>query len=140
MKKINTLELCEKFNKIRQENIHKIFSPQEMMNLLKNIGISSTYFREMVKNNFFRMRKNHQNREYTFTDTPIYKAQFEKIYNDFREKQRKPKTSNKFTEKEAIDFLKSLGYQIFKSEGIDEDKLQKLYPNIYKELEIIKQI
>lgn len=139
MKKVDIEGVCKTFNTLRQENLHKIFTPNEMQDLLSKHGIAKGIFRKMAQNAFFRVRKAPNSKgnckEYVFTDFPIYKAQFEKIYQDMRD-YKNGKTSRKVDknlsdEEAAIQLLKSLGYSIKRPVGINEAALKKELPKIY---------
>lgn len=87
---------------------------------------------------FFRKRRSGQVVQYCFTDVPVYKGAFIKLYGDYNKKLKEiPSQSD---EEKAISLLKSLGYRIFKEEGIDEDALQNQYPEIYEKFLITKEI
>lgn len=138
--KIDKVALCEKFNTLRCNNLHKTFSSNEMWNLMHSIGINKHIFSAMSKEGeiFFRKRRNGQVVQYCFTDVPVYKGTFIKLYNSYNKTLKTPPSQS--DEEKAINLLKSLGYKIFKDEGIDETALQNQYPEIYEKFLIINEI
>lgn len=136
MRKVNKLEICEKFNTLRQNNLHRKFTSEEMKTLMKGIGINNHIFCQM-KDTFFRRRRVGKITEYCFTDTPIHKQYFIDLYAKFNSSRKEPKN---LKEEEAIQLLKSLGYRIFKEEGIDENALLDQYPDIYEKFLITKEV
>lgn len=137
--KVNIEEVCKKFNTLRQENLRKIFSPSEMEELLVRNGIGKQIFRKMAQNAFFRVRKDplHKGncKQYAFLDTPIYKAQFERVYQemrDYKNSRNSKKGEETVSEESAIKLLKSLGYVLKKPAGLNEAALKREMPKIYE--------
>ena len=147
--KVNVDEVCQTFNTLRQENLHKKFSPEEIKTLLAKNGIGNAVFRRMSQLNFFRTRSvpgKGNCKEYAFTDCPIYLGQFKKVYEDIRSSRRKQKAGEpsgmreNLTEESALKLLKSRGYQLKKCLGFDEERFSEEYPELYEKYLIYKDI
>lgn len=149
--KVNIDEVCGIFNTLRQENLHKKFSPDEIRNLMTKNGIGNAVFRRMAQLNFFRIRTDPGHgkgnmKQYAFTDTPIYLAQFKKVYEDVRASRRKQYAhepsgmSEKLTEESAYKFLKSKGYQLRRCLGFDEEAFKKDYPQLWEKYLIYENV
>lgn len=135
-KKIDSEEICKVFNTLRQENLNKIFTPDEMKELLAANGIGNAAFRRMAQLGFFRSRQTPgrgNSKEYAFMATPIYKAQFERVYQDIRDRNNKKpiEKTQIITEDKAIAYLKNLGYQIKKPTGFDLNRFKLENQELY---------
>ena len=149
--KVNIDEVCQTFNTLRQENLHKKFSPEEMKNLMAKNGIGNAVFHRMAQLSFFRVRTDPghgkgNRKQYAFTDTPIYLAQFKKVYEDVRASRRKQLIGEpsgmkeQLTEESSCKLLKSKGYQLKKCVGFDEEAFKKDYPQIWRKYLIYENV
>lgn len=125
MKKLDPKELCASFNQARLQNQGTTFPIEELEKLLKTFGISSYLVSRMRKLNMFNTRLISGRKYYMFSDTPIYVAQFMSLLSKKNIKHH----VEKFTEEEAINFLKNKGYRVQKP-VIDWGLLSKENPEI----------
>lgn len=124
MKKLDPKELCASFNKARLQNQGTTFPIEELKKVLKSFGISSYLVSRMRKLNMFNTRLISGRKYYMFSDTPIYVSQFMSLLS-----KKNMKHVEKFTEEEAIAYLKKKGYRVQKP-TIDWDLLFKENPEI----------
>lgn len=96
------------------ENQDLYFSIEEMKKLLKKYGIGSYLVPRMMSSNFFKRFRVKRGFSLSFTSDPIYEAQFRTLLNKKKSSSAVPRTDEDEEEKEAIAFLKSKGYRIFK--------------------------
>lgn len=141
-KKKDLIKLTEIINKLRQEYESKTFSRTELEALFAKIGVSKPYFTEFCKQKLFLTERIGQEVIYAFSKSPIYKGVVEKVYETVRASRRKPEEKKKvfLTEENAISLLKTLGYRIFKVEGIDVKKLQAEKPEIFEAYKLEKEV
>lgn len=148
--KVNIDEMCGVFNTLRQENLHKKFSPNEMKDLMAKNGIGNAVFRRMAQLNFFRIRTDPGHgkgnmKQYAFTDCPIYLGQFKKVYEDIRASRRKQYNKEEsslkenLTEESALKLLKSQGYQIRRA-YFDEERFAKENSELYSKYLIYESV
>ena len=135
--KIDPVEVAAKFNELRQSNLREKFTKQEFFDLVRPIGIIRGIAELLIKEGAVRKRKVGTTIEVAFTDSPVYKGVFEKVYGEYRAARRisyhnskKPVLSE--TQK-AIDLLKSQGYIIQKPVGFDEAKFKESNPELYSQ-------
>lgn len=149
-KKVDVEVICQKFNQLRQENLRKIYTPEEIMNFLAKNGIGNAIFRRMAQMNFFRIRTDPghgkgNRKQYAFTDCPIYLGQFKKVYEDVRASRRKQYNGEEsglkenLTEESALKLLKSQGYQIRRA-YFDEERFSKENPELYSKYLIYESV
>lgn len=142
---IDFSELAKKFNQLRQDNLNKKFTATDMRELMKSIGISASVFHLMGKDSqYFRTRTIGRNREYCFQQFPTHWNLFSRLYSQCsknrKEYNSKLKENTTLTEQSAIELLKSLGYILYKDEGLNEDLLKSKYPEIYKEVKQLVKV
>ena len=135
MKKLDYNSMAEKFNSIRMENLGKKFTREDLIRLFSDSGIKAHIINKMIQNTlFFTNGRSGTRIFYCFNHVPVYRSKFEEL---LFQHQRKTELSK---EEQAINYLKSLGYKIYKDKGIDVEALQKQHPDIYKSLVITEEI
>lgn len=138
---IDFSELAKKFNQLRQDNLNKKFTATDMRELMKSIGISARVFNLMGKDpQYFRTRTIGRNREYCFQQFPTHWHLFNKLYSQCSKNRKEYTSKTTLTEQSAIELLKSLGYILYKDEGLNEDLLKSKYPEIYKEVKQLVKV
>lgn len=114
------LIITEKLNNIRMDNAGKFHSKDAMIALLADIPYRKRVFGLLLKDHYILRRIEG----YTFSNTPIHNLKvasiFEpirKYYRDYYHSSKKtsePESVDSAQEQEAIKYLKSLGYLIYK--------------------------
>lgn len=138
-KTVDLIDLCTKFNELRTSKLEERYSPEEMKDLCKQIGINERIFHELAKRNVFEKSKFGTKVVYRFSKNPLYKGLLEQTYNHIRQlnnisknKKKSPVELNLTDEEQAIALLKSKGYRLIKPIGINVESLKKDLPNIYR--------
>lgn len=116
------LIITEKLNNIRMDNAGKFHSKDAMIALLADIPYKRRVFGLLLKDHYILRCIEG----YTFSNTPIHNLKVASIFEPIRKYYRDYYYSNKKTsepesvdvdptqEQEAIKYLKSLGYLIYK--------------------------
>ena len=71
-KKIKREQLCLYFNRLRLTHQHKSYTRQEMLSLLKSIGIRANLMSYLISGGCIEKFKSSNKTFYAFTNTPIY--------------------------------------------------------------------
>ena len=113
------LIITEKLNNIRMDNAGKFHSKDAMIALLADIPYKRRVFSLLLKDHYILRRIEG----YTFSDTPIHNLKVTSIFEPIRKyyrdyysskKTSEPESVDSAQEQEAIKYLKSLGYLIYK--------------------------
>lgn len=144
-KKINTEEISAKYNFVRDKNKGKKFSNEQVIQLLKEAGLSRNIAVKIAANNTLLQQFKREgcgrgkHVGYIFPYNPVHKIWFENwIYPP-----QKPKVSierDKDFESECAAYLKQQGYQLKKCVGFNEEAFKKDYPQIYQKYLIYENI
>ena len=147
-KKINTEEVSAKYNSVRDKNQGKKLSNEQVINLLKEAGISGSMAAKIVANNTLLQQFKREgcgrgkHVGYIFPYNPIHKTWFENwIYP--KHSTEKPKISidkDEDFEAECAAYLKQQGYQLKKCVGFDEGAFKKDYPQLYEKYLIYENV
>lgn len=149
MNKINPVEISAKFNELRQNNLHKKFARKEFFNLVRTIGIIPGIAELLIKEGALRKRKVGNQIEIAFTDSPVYKGVFEKVYGKYRAVRREGYYKSRNQEvpvpvsdpiQDAINLLKKEGYSIMKPVGFDEKRFKENNPELYSQYLTYKSV
>ena len=126
MKRLSPEKVCEQFNSCRLQNLNQFFEIEELEKILGSFGIKKQVITKLRAANLFNVRVEAHNRKlYAFTNTPVYVAQFVSLLK----KEAKKHIAEKFTEQEAIDFLRKKGYRVQKP-IVDWGLLKKENPDL----------
>jgi hypothetical protein len=140
MRKLNTEEISAKYNLVRDKNVGKKFSYEQVIKMLVDNGLSKSIAYKIIKNPTLmqQFKREGQGRGrhigYTLPYTPIYKSWFETwLYP--------PSTTTKLSiEEEYSEYLKKKGYLLKKCIGFDEDSFKKDYPQLYEKYLIYESV
>lgn len=145
-KQSDKTELTRKFNILRQENLGKKFTSLEMFDMChKYAGISKKIFDKMAQDGVFDKYSIGRNVFYMFRDTPLHKDRMFRIFTNFNKKLREKRnsvvgTEPKFSEQEAISFLKGKGYKVLKPQGLDLEALKNDCPEIFEKYSLTVEV
>ena len=144
MKKLNPEEISAKYNSVRDKNVGKKFTNEQVINLFKEAGISQAMAIKIAANptlmTQFRRERMGRGKHigYTFPYTPIHKSWFKNwIYPPTVAKEEQKSSS---FEEECAEYLKKQGYQLRKCVGFDADTFKKDYPQLYQKYLIYESV
>ena len=116
-----------KFNELRNELIkEETFTKQDLLDSLDLYGISIKIWNELRNNQVIEYVSGGRNAgpelfRFTKPEQPVHVALLQKVFDDKSKRQnehnrkyRQNKQANNYSEEEAINLLKSLGYKIYK--------------------------
>jgi hypothetical protein len=137
MKTVNIEELTRKINEFIQKNQGKSFTGTELLEVLGELGFNKNVAYKIARS-AFPFEKMGISILYEVPKKPIYVELIKTMYKNVADEQRKRNHRKKvnigeeITEKTALDFLNSRGYQIRKCIGFDLDRFAKENPVLYK--------
>lgn len=132
MKKADYRALTEAVNKFRMEHRSKTYTYSELMNELKNIGISSVYASNLLSSGIIPREKVGKAYLYSFGDEPIHRSTIENLYLNRRASVSKMKVVGSSPEESAIRLLQEQGYQVRRVIGFDLERFKKENPVLFK--------
>lgn len=142
MKKINTEEVSKQYNIVRGQNAGKKFHFEQVINLLKEAGISGSMAAKIVANSTLLNKFNIEGKGrgkhvgYTFPYTPVHQSFFANWIYPPKEVKKK---FDSF-EDECADYLKKQGYQLKRCVGFDEESFKKDYPQLWEKYLIYENV
>lgn len=146
-KKINTEEVSEKYNSVRDKYKGRKFSNEQVIKLLKEAGLSKNMAVKIAANSTLLQQFKREgcgrgkHVGYIFPYNPIYKSWFENwIYPKHSEKPKISIEKDKDFESECAAYLKQQGYQLKKCIGFDEESFKRDYPQIWSKYLIYENI
>lgn len=147
MKKLNPEEISAKYNSVRDKNVGKKFTNEQVINLLKEAGISQAMAVKIAANSTLmtQFRREGMGRGkhigYMFPYNSIHNTWFKNwIYPPHSEKPKVSVERDKDFESECAAYLKQQGYQLKKCIGFDEDAFKKDYPQIWSKYLIYETV
>lgn len=136
MKKLNYLELTERFNRFRMEHQSRTYTREEILKELDNLGIKSAIANRMLAKAYIPSEKVGKAKLYSFSRDPLHKSQLEALYNEKNtqtyERYKRSHQKQLTSEEAAIELLQSQGYQVRKVVGFNLEKFKAENPVLYK--------
>lgn len=144
--KINVEKTCAGYNAARTANAGRKMGREQVINILKENGISETLALRMSKSDTLFTRYQRENcgkgrhLGYIWPQTPVHVNIFKNwLYPPTEEKKPVEKKNLSF-EEECTQYLLNQGYQIKKCVGFDEDAFKKDYPQLWKKYLIYEEV
>ena len=138
MKTVDIKAKTESFNRTRLENKNKSFTYQELIALLKSVGIPLDIATLIIKHHFIDKEEVDGRMLYSFQTTSLHIDSMQSFYDEKNRRRREWNNSKKqpvkeaLTERAAIALLSQKGYRIKRIVGFDIEKFAAEQPEMYR--------